>query len=100
MNITLESDRTIAVTVYMLFTDGDMYTITLPLDGYGPTTFTIVGRWPKDLVDLEIQYEGYRFGYPIELDASGEHLKTITISGRRDQWSQLLRDKAMEKTHD
>lgn len=96
MNITLKSDRKLDVKLHMLFTDKLVYEARVYLDSYGPATFTVIGRWPKDLVRLELEHESCRFEYPIEPDSSGEHLKPISIYGGRDHWSQLLRNKAME----
>jgi hypothetical protein len=94
MNLTVHSDKAVEVHIFMTFTDLTIYEFKMRLEGHGPCQYTIVGRWPKDLVKMELQYNGNRFAHPIEVE--GEHLKPIHVYGGRDKWSQLLRDRAWE----
>jgi len=96
MNITVHSDQAVDVEVFMTFIDTTVYEFKMRLQGRGPAQFCVVGRTPQDVVSMELQYCGNRFGYPIQHD--GEHLKAIHIFGGRDQWSQLLREAAIKAT--
>jgi hypothetical protein len=94
MNLTVHSDRPVDLTVHMMFVENVPYEFKMRLAGQGPAVFTIVGRWPQDLVHMDLEYNGARYAHPIEV--VGEHLKDIHIYGGRDQWSQLLRERAMK----
>jgi hypothetical protein len=94
MNITVSSDQPVAVKIFLTFIDGNVFEFQMRLEGRAPAMYCVVGRWPQDIVRMELQYNGNRFAHPIEVE--GENLKTINIYGGRDQWSQMLREKAME----
>lgn len=94
MNITVSSDQAVDVSVILWFIDGTQYDFKMRLMGDASARHCVVGRWPPDVVRMELEYNGHCFAHPIEVE--GEHLKTINIYGGRDQWSQLLREKAME----
>ena len=95
MNITFNSDRLTDVYMTFTFLDGRVYNSHIRLSGYGPGTHTVVGRSAEEIVRLELQYDGNRFGYPINVDEQG-NMPVINIYGGRDQWSQLLREAAMK----
>lgn len=94
MNLTVHSDRRVDLIVHMMFVENVPYNFKMRLSGHGPAQFCVVGRWPQDLVHMELEYNGCRYAHPIEV--TGEHLKDIHIYGGRDQWSQILREKAMK----
>ena len=96
MNIIVSSDRPVDVHVHMYFTDNNVYVTRMRLVGnnISRVRHTVVGRWPEDLLKLELEYNDCRHAHPIEPDGNGG-LKEIRIYGGRDQWSQLLRDKAL-----
>lgn len=94
MNVTVSSDQAVDVSVFMTFVGGHIYEFKMRLAGHAPASYCVVGRSPQEVVKMEIEYNGCRHVHPIEVQ--GEHLKTINIYGGRDQWSQVLRDKAWE----
>lgn len=96
MNVTVSSDQAVDVSVFMTFVDGNIYEFKMRLAGHAPASYCVVGRRTQDVVKMELEYNGNRFAHPIEVEAGGEHLKTINIYGGRDQWSQLLREAAMK----
>ena len=97
MNVTLHSNKPLDVVMFMSFTDKNTWQARAALSGRGPCNITVIGRWPHDLVTLEFFVLGIRYGHPIEVDPkSPQNLKPIVLSGDRDHWSQLLRNKALE----
>lgn len=94
MNIILNSDRRTDVTVHFRFVDGANFSTNIRLNGYGPAEYAVTGRWPNDLVELHLEYDGVRHSVPIEPEGNG-HLKPMHVYGGRDKWSQLLRNKAL-----
>ena len=98
MNVIIKSDVPQDVTLRFEFTDGKKYSTVCTCDGYEDVTAVVVGRWPKDVIHMGLEHGDYHYEMPVVPDSSGLHLKPINLSGKRDYWSQLLRDKALEIT--
>lgn len=71
----------------------NVFQFKIRMAGRGPAQYCITGRSPQELVRMELEYNDMRYAHPIE--AVGNDLKTISIYGGRDRWSQLLRDTAL-----
>ena len=101
MNITIDSNTPLAVTVHLTFKEGNgqllEWVFNADLSGYIPLTHTVVGRTPQEVVGMELEYNSMRYAWPIEVSSDGMNLKTIDIQNGRDQWSQLLREKALSE---
>lgn len=95
MNITLESDREVDVTVELRFVGGIPHEFHIRLSGYGPLNYCVIGRSPQELTNIFLSYNNIGYEYPI-MASDGMNLDPINIYGGRDHWSQLLRDKALE----
>ena len=99
MMIPMTSDKELDVDVHLTFRllDGQLvqWSTHARLHGAGECQVAVTGRCLQDVVGMELEYNGRRFAHPIESD-DGVNMKSIRISGGRDQWSQLLREAAMK----
>lgn len=96
MVIPFSSTQDVVIRCRLYFTDKKVFEFLLDIKAKQSEHQTVVGRWPAELVKMELDYDGVLFHHPIEPTADGMHLKEINVYGGRDQWSQLLRNKAME----
>jgi hypothetical protein len=102
MNIPILTTHKVALEIHLEFTDGTTWSTAAPtrIDmSYGGVV-CVVGRTPEEVVKMELEHSGSRYRYPLEIDSTGEHLKTVRLFGERDYWSQVLRNKAMEVDED
>ena len=100
MNLTIISNIPLFVKIHLRFHDPATgyflaWETSVPLEVNEPARVAVVGRSPQEVASIEMEYNGVRYNWPVEIDKSGEHLKPIDIQDGRDHWSQLLREAAL-----
>jgi hypothetical protein len=98
MNIIFDSNKPVHVRVFLTFPDNLVYEFRVDLNGRGSANYCVIGRTPQDVVKIEMEYDGVRYGHPVIPD--GKDLAPINIYGGRDRWTQLLREAAMKAEAD
>lgn len=79
MNIVLESDRAMAVVLLLHFKDNATWQTHVSTIADTPTRITVVGRWPEDIAQIILNYDGWSLNHPVIINPNGGALKKNKI---------------------